>query len=73
MTTPQTPVVGHIGPETNEPAPAHEGPADATLPAHSFEAGFNAGGNRTMALLVAELRAADLKDVANQVEKRWHS
>ncbi|KKN14360.1 hypothetical protein LCGC14_0996890 [marine sediment metagenome] len=87
------PCIGHIGAQGDERAPAHEGAADATLPAaasnwvrkrfpglppqvadalaHAFEAGFNAGGDRTMAFLVKELRAQGLGDVADVVQKAW--
>jgi hypothetical protein len=47
-------------------------PEIAEALAHSFEAGFNAGGNRTMALLVKELRAQGLADIADLVTKAWN-
>ena len=37
----------------------------------AFESGFNAGGNRTVAILVKELRAQGLTDIADLVTKAW--
>ena len=48
-------------------------PQVADALAHAFEAGFNAGADRTLALLVKELRTHGLADIAELVTKAWNS
>ena len=41
--------------------------------AHTFEAGYNAGGDRAIAVITSELRTQGLADLAKLINDRWHS
>jgi hypothetical protein len=48
-------------------------PEIASALAHAFEAGFNAGGDRAIDVITAELRTQGMTDLAKLINDRWQS
>ena len=48
-------------------------PEIASALAHAFEAGFNAGGDRAIAVITVELCAQGMTDLAKLINDRWQS